>query len=133
MKDLNALMSATRILVVEDDPVLRELLIETLSDMGAFVRAVETAEQGLRAIAEESWTLLLTDVETPGSIDGLELAWFASEKHADTAIIVLSGGYKPEIEGLPKDARFLAKPWLQKDLTESIIYQLKHSIGKITS
>ncbi|PTT00187.1 response regulator [Pseudomonas sp. HMWF006] len=125
MKDLNALISDARILVVEDDAVIREILVDTLSDMGAFVRAVETAQQGLRAIEEEPWTLLLTDIETPGSIDGLELAWFTSEKNFDTAIIVSSGGYKSITAKIPKNAKFLPKPWLQDSLLTAIRSQLE--------
>lgn len=120
MKAPKAITHPLSILVVEDAPIIRALLIDALADTGALVRAVGTAEHGLAAIIEQSWSLLLTDVETPGSIDGVELAWLTSVKRPDTSIIVMSGRYDLMGRELPGGAQFLPKPWLLEDLMAAV-------------
>lgn len=120
MKAPTAITHPLSILVVEDDPIIRALLTDALADTGALVSAVATAEQGLDAMIEKPWSLLLTDVETPGSIDGLELAWLTSEKRPDTSIIVMSGRYDLMGRELPGGAQFLLKPWLLQDLMAAV-------------
>jgi len=60
------------ILVVDDDPAFRELVVEILAGAGYLVRQVGSAEEALVELAAEPVQLVLTDQQMPG-LDGLEL------------------------------------------------------------
>ena len=59
---------------------------------------------------------LLTDIQMPGSIDGLELAHLVRKRWPDVKIILCSGRVFPPKAILPRGARFIAKPYYQADL-----------------
>lgn len=63
---------AIKVLLVEDDPSLREALGETLLLAGHDFRAVGSAEEALQAAAEELFSLVVSDVNMPG-MDGHQL------------------------------------------------------------
>ena len=113
-------MTECLVLVVDDEPVLRMLLAESLSDDGYRVeeassgdKAWELVQRGLRL------DVLVTDVRMPGSIDGLELARRVRSTNNDVAIIVMSGYIG---EGLvdPKVAQFIPKPFVPSKITSII-------------
>ena len=61
-----------KILLVEDEEMIRELYARQLSKAGFFVKAVETGEEGLKALQEDTFELLLLDIMLPG-INGLQM------------------------------------------------------------
>lgn len=61
-----------RILIVEDDPVMREELRELLSEKGYNVTSVKSALEGIQMIKREEFDLVLTDLVMPG-MDGMQL------------------------------------------------------------
>jgi len=63
-------MKGKRILVVEDEPALREFLAMIIEDTGATVVSVDTAEEGIRQLDKQPWAAVVTDVRTPGLSDG---------------------------------------------------------------
>lgn len=75
--------------------------------MGAVVTAVATADDGNEALRKQDWTLLITDVQTPGLLNGVDLAWMASQQKPQTRVIVMSGYYEFAGRVLPPGARFL--------------------------
>lgn len=100
------------VLVVEDDELLRELLVEVISDLGFTVRAVGTADDGLTdAQQHEEINLVVTDVMTPGSITGLQLANALHLARPGLPVIVTSGYTAQRFSELPPNACFLSKPW----------------------
>ncbi|WP_263264491.1 response regulator [Pseudomonas sp. RIT-PI-S] len=100
------------VLIVEDDELLRELLVEVISELGCTVRAVGTADDGLCAIQQHRDVgLVLTDVMTPGSITGLQLATALHTHWPELPVIVTSGYSAQLFSDLPPSACFLAKPW----------------------
>jgi two-component system, cell cycle response regulator DivK len=74
-------MSGQLILIVEDDPSSRKLLRDVLQFKGYRWQEAETAEEGLRLIAEENPALILMDVQLPGmsGIDALKILRGAAE------------------------------------------------------
>lgn len=119
------------ILIVEDEPTLREIMVLALEDLGARVVAVETADQGLTAISAMRPDLLVTDVQTPGKLDGWELAWLIHDFDPDIAVIVTSGFHARGNDPLPPSAAFLPKPWtldhLYAIVQDKIREHLKHN------
>lgn len=118
------------VLLVEDEPALRELITMLLEDLGASVTALATADEGIAALKLHSWSLVITDVRTPGVATGLHLAWIARKELPDTAIIV-SSGYHPEMdEALPQGSQFLQKPWSLERFFECVRPHLMQDVDQ---
>lgn len=77
-----------RVLIVDDDPGLRELMRVSLEGDGCTVREAASADEGLAALAEEPADLVLLDVEMP-MVDGWEMLRLLRERHGVDAIPVV--------------------------------------------
>lgn len=88
--------AAARILVVDDDPPVLDVLVEILSDAGYDVRKVGSAAGARRALAHERIDLLLSDVSMPGET-GIDLVRFALCEHPETATLLISAGDDPAV------------------------------------
>lgn len=105
------------ILVVDDDPDIRELLEDYLGGQGYEVIAIATAGAFRQALSEHEPDVVLLDVGLPGE-DGLSLARYARE-HSDVGIIMVSGAGETvdRIVGLEVGADdYLAKPFDPREL-----------------
>lgn len=103
-------------LVVEDNMLERELVAGLLEEFDVAVIPCESAERALRVLEDvgESVSMVLTDVNLAGKIDGVELAHFASQQYPNVRLIVTSGQAPPR--KLPEGAKFFQKPWTALDL-----------------
>jgi DNA-binding NtrC family response regulator len=101
------------ILVVEDEPIIREFVCEMLQLEGFATVAVEDADKALDELNARSaeFHLLLTDIRMPGSMDGAGLANFSHDKWPQLPILVMSGHETPESSGVVHPVTFLRKPW----------------------
>ncbi len=78
-----------RVLVVEDDEVLRQLMVEVLSDQGYEVVAIETGERGLEAMERELFDVILLDINLPG-MDGMEVLRRTPSRQPDAQIVIMT-------------------------------------------
>lgn len=124
MTEPTATARAPHILLVEDERMIRDLIVFALEDLGATVKAVETADEGLLALEQAPWSLLLTDVQTPGELDGLQLAWRAQAHSPGMGLVVMSGYHGGLNAPLPEGALFLPKPWSLDQFYQVIESQL---------
>ena len=113
---------AERVLLVEDDPGIREVLADLLTRLGYDVTVAGTGEDAAALTPQQPFELLLTDVMLPG-ISGTELAGQLAERWPDMAVVVMSG-YSPD-ESLRRDAgagrvRFLQKPVRLERLSQEV-------------
>lgn len=100
------------VLIVEDEELLRELLMEAMSELGAHVQAVETADAGWAAFENAgSLDLLITDVRTPGKMNGWDLAAAIYLKCPGLPVIITSGFSANPPTSIPPTACFIQKPW----------------------
>jgi DNA-binding NtrC family response regulator len=103
-------------LVVEDDVWQREWVVALLeeSEMGIFL--CESAEEALRVLEKMGGcvSLMFTDVNLAGKIDGVELAHFATQCYPNIHVIVTSG--RALTKSLPEAVTFIPKPWLPLDV-----------------
>ena len=84
--------SQSTILVVEDEPLIRLILIETLQDEGYRVLAASNVLEAIGHIARHAEIDgLVTDVDLPGGLSGLDLLKLFSNCRPDAARIVVSG------------------------------------------
>jgi DNA-binding response OmpR family regulator len=107
----------TTIIVVDDDPDIRELLEDYLADQGYEVVAVPSAAEFHRAVSQHKPDVVLLDVGLPGE-DGLSLARYVRE-HLDIGIIMVSGAGETvdRIVGIEIGADdYLAKPFDPREL-----------------
>ena len=79
------------ILIIEDDPGVRRVLIHTLERAGHDVHAVDNGRDGLRAVVERAPVIVVTDIVMPDS-DGLEVIRILRADHPNVRIIAISGG-----------------------------------------
>ena len=111
------------VLVVEDDPNVREFAVSVLGRLGYRVLTAAEGEAGLAAVqAHPEIDVLFTDVVMPGHLNGLDLARTARERRPDLPI-VLTTAYAERLierEGLPAGVDLLKKPYRPVDLAERI-------------
>ncbi len=103
-------------LVVEDDPMQREMMSVLLEESNYDVIQCESAEAAELVLQRLSQTLALviTDVSLAGRMNGVQLARIARDRNPQLDVIVTSGRDLPE--PLPDGAKFWAKPWAALDL-----------------
>jgi CheY-like chemotaxis protein len=112
VKGVVAACTAPVVLVVEDDPLLRMLAVEFLKDAGFETLEAADADQAIAILESCSEVaVLFTDIDMPGSMDGLKLARVASKRWPAIDILVASGHVRLRQSELPPDSRFLGKPY----------------------
>lgn len=121
-------MTHTRplVLLVEDEPLIRELLSELLAELGASVIELETADAGIEYLSTSPGTfdLIITDVMMPGRFSGLDLANLASQRWPTIPILVTSGYPGADRFELGANVGFLSKPWDYQTLESTIMAYL---------
>jgi two-component system cell cycle response regulator CpdR len=103
-------------LIVEDDPTQREMICLLLEESDYNVIQCESAEAAERVIEKIGGclSLLMTDVNLAGRMNGVELAHIAKERNPTLDVVVTSG--RPLKQALPLGAKFWPKPWAALDV-----------------
>lgn len=109
------------LLVVDDDPQVREMLEEYLSGQGYRVRAAADGKAMRMVLEELIPDLILLDITLPGE-DGLSLARYLRERHQVGIIMVTaSGEVVDRIVGLEIGADdYVAKPFSPRELLQTV-------------
>lgn len=84
-------MKPLAILVVDDHPIMREVVCEILEDAGHEVRFAGDGREALRQLSSAEFDLLVTDIVMP-EMDGIELIGEVRRRYPQTRIIAMSGG-----------------------------------------
>src|ERR1700730_10802902 len=114
------------VLVVEDEMMLRMRAVDMVEDAGFTSVEAINADDALAILESRSdIELLFTDIQMPGSIDGLKLAHSVHERWPLIKIILVSGQLKLTDGDKPADSRFFGKPL---DVKEMIV-ELQDMIG----
>lgn len=115
-------MTKANILVVEDDNLLRNLLLEAINLEGHRTQAVESVEKAVELLGKESFDILLTDVNLPGK-SGLEFLPVARQYNPNLYSIVITGfgTIDTAVQAMKLGASdFLCKPIALNDLISAI-------------
>lgn len=83
-------MSKGKILVVDDEDIVRTSCSRTLSPEGYELRLAKNGVEGLKMASEERFDLVLTDLKMP-DMDGIEVLRIIKEKWPETAVIIVTG------------------------------------------
>lgn len=112
---------APRVLVVDDEPLLRLMSADHLSDAGFDVLEASNAEEALRLLEEmDDISVVFTDVDMPGRLDGFELAERIEARWPRIGVLVTSGGRLPEEMRPAGGRRFVAKPYRPAEVVRLI-------------
>jgi len=103
-------------LIVEDDPMQREMICLLLEESDVDVIECESAEAAELVLENtgDSVMLMMTGVHLAGNMNGVELAHIARRYNPDIGVIVTSG--RPLPQELPDGAKFWSKPWAPLDV-----------------
>jgi CheY-like chemotaxis protein len=116
-------MVGSRVLLVEDEPLIRSVIADELRDRGYEVLEAETGDEAAQLLERESFDLLLTDVRMPGKLDGIDLAHRARSVLPRLPVLVVSG-YAEQISArlatLTAPMAFVAKPFPMSRVLGSI-------------
>jgi len=116
------------VLIVEDEMLLRMRAVDMVEDAGfTSIEAVD-ADQAVAILESRSdIALLFTDIQMPGSMDGLRLAHAVHERWPPIKIILVSGQLKLANIDIPANSRFFGKPLEAKNM----IAEMQEMIGHV--
>lgn len=100
------------VLVVEDDALVRAEVVDLCIEAGFTTYEAKNAAQAIRLLERHSEIrMLFTDVEMPGTMDGLKLARAVRDRWPPVTIMVTSGRVKVGKEDMPENGLFFSKPY----------------------
>jgi two-component system, response regulator PdtaR len=112
------------VLVVEDEALVRMNSADLIRDLGFEVIEAIDADHAVSLLESvPEITVLFTDIQMPGSMDGLRLAAVVRDRWPPIALLITSGQQCPPTVTLPTGARFIPKPyspWELKDRLHSL-------------
>ena len=109
-------------LLVDDDELIRDSLSIAFKNKGCLLQTAETAEDGLQALKEESFDIIVSDFKLPG-IDGIEFLKLATAYHPNSVKILITayGDMDVVSEALDAGAQdFIEKPFSIRTLIDSL-------------
>lgn len=111
-------MRKANILMVEDEPMITEMISQILGEHGFNVHAVADGESALRYLEDgPEVDVLFTDINLEGQMDGAVLAKQVRERRPELPIVYCSGRYSQSaITPLMSRSLFLKKPYDPSDL-----------------
>ena len=109
-----------RVLLIEDDALVRRTLAETLAEEGIEVDGLANAEDALVLLgAGQVPDVLVADIDLGAGLSGLDLASIARERHPAAEVVLISGT-APDPGLLGCRERFLRKPFTAAALADAI-------------
>jgi CheY-like chemotaxis protein len=118
------------VLLVEDNPQVREFAEGLLIDLGCKVVTAETGEQALAQLEGDGVDLVLSDVVMPG-MSGVELARHVREDHPAVPVL-LATGYSDELLKRGTEFAVLGKPFGAADLSKAMSALLAEHSKKLS-
>jgi CheY-like chemotaxis protein len=118
------------VLVVEDEALLRMLAVEVVEEAGFLAIEAGDADEAVAVLESRTDIILLfTDLNMPGSMDGLKLAHAVRDRWPLIKILLVSGQQRLQPSDLPLNSCFVRKPYQASALVE----ELRSLIGSCDS
>jgi CheY-like chemotaxis protein len=109
------------VLVVEDEPFTRTHAVVIVEKAGYNVVEACNADEAIAILeTREDIRIVVTDIEMPGSMDGIKLARAIRNRWPPIELIVTSGRYRVHADELPARAKFMPKPYAPDVLVTAI-------------
>jgi two-component system, response regulator PdtaR len=110
------------IIVAEDDFIMSEYLSGILTEKGYSVIAVANANDAIAMFEHrDDVRMLISDINMPGSINGLNLAATVRERWPQIKIIITTGQARPKIEEVPEGSLYLRKPYTPGSVMAAVL------------
>ncbi len=118
------------VLVVEDEPITRMDVVDQLEEGGFKVFEAPDADRAIKILeANPAIRVLFTDVDMPGSMDGLKLAAAVRDRWPPIKIVIASGLRKINMDALPDDSRFFSKPYSVNEIAATMRHMVQMPLG----
>jgi len=110
------------VLLVEDEPLFRMAAADDLQDAGFHVLEAANADIALAVLesCSQDVQVLFTDIDMPGSMNGLDLVESVHRRWPHISLLVSSAYHKPCPQQIPDDGRFVSKPYCSEDVVQHI-------------
>ena len=109
------------VLIVEDEALLRMNAAEMIADAGFEVAEAANADEAIAILeARPNIHVVFTDVQMPGSMDGLKLARFVRGRWPPIKIVATSGFVRVGDQDLPEGSRFVTKPYMAAEIVATL-------------
>lgn len=114
------------VIVVEDDPTLRMLMVSILDEIGLRSLDFDSADDALTYMLgmPDGCQLVVVDHGLPGQLDGKEFIEMVKTKWPSTAA-VLTSGYELDPSSIPASTIYLHKPWSLDELMAAVVKLLQ--------
>lgn len=106
------------VLVLEDDPDMREMAVALLEETVLDVVTCDTGDDAVALLRDRGAevAMVFTDVSLPGTMDGVDLARAVQTLWPSIRLVVTSGQASVHVEALPDDVVYMQKPWHALDV-----------------
>jgi two-component system, response regulator PdtaR len=105
------------VLVVEDETLVLLTVCEGLASEGYEVLAATNADEAIKVLeSRNDIKTVFTDIEMPGSMDGLRLATAVRDRWPPINIVITSGKHRPLDAQMPASTQFVGKPYQTADV-----------------
>ncbi len=111
-------MKAPRILLIDDEPLMRLSMTDAIKAVGYEVRAAANGQEGMDLISHAVFDIVITDLRMPGA-DGLELLQVCKQRSPRTEVIMITahGSVETAVEAMKRGAYdFITKPFSMDEL-----------------
>ena len=109
------------ILIVEDELLIRLHAVDIIEEAGFDVVEAASADEAISILERRmDIAVVFTDIQMPGSMDGLKLAAAVRDRWPPIMIVATSGHVKLGIDDLPEGSRFLPKPYSPAEITKTL-------------
>ncbi len=109
------------VLVVEDEVLVRMNAVDIIEEAGFHVLEAANADEAIKLLETRlDIRVVFTDIDMPGSMNGIKLAQAVRGRWPPIKIVATSGHFKLSKGDLPADGRFLPKPYDSRQITEII-------------
>lgn len=109
------------VLVVEDEPLVRLNIADELTERGFVVLEAGSADEAIDLLhAHPEIQVMFTDVDMPGSMDGMKLAAAVRDRWPPVKIIITSGKRRPDDTVMPLGGVFMPKPYMSTEVQNAI-------------
>lgn len=109
------------VLIVEDEPMLRFDAVDFVEDAGIEVIEATNADDAIVMMeTHPEINVVFTDIEMPGTMNGLKLAFAVRDRWPDVSLIIASGRIRPEPAEMPSGVTFLPKPYTEASVLAAV-------------
>lgn len=114
-------MSKPVVLVVEDELLIRMNAVMMIEDAGFDVIETGSADDAILLLeARSDIRVVFTDIEMPGSMDGLKLVHAVRKRWPPIVLILASGHITPQASDMPPETLFIPKPYQEAQVLEAL-------------